>query len=157
MISVVCSLLENLVSSSNYDSLEYWFVFCFSCGVGMCLSEIDGVDYRKQFSTWWKAEMKTIKYPTKGTIFDYFANDAKLEEWSSIVEPLEYRSDVPMNEVTVPTSETVSITYIMKALVSQNHPVMLIGLAGCGKTQSCLGLLKGLNSECFAYHAMNMS
>merc|ERR1719506_2467597 len=62
-----------------------------------------------------------------------------------------------MGEVTVPTSETVAITYFMKALIVQQHPMMLIGLAGCGKTQSCLGLLKSLDSEHFAFYLMNMS
>lgn len=30
--------------------------------------------------------------------------------------------------------------------------VMLIGLAGCGKTQSCLGLLKSLPPDVFTYY-----
>ena len=31
------------------------------------------------------------------------------------VEPLEYSSETPMGEVTVPTGETVAMTYFMKA------------------------------------------
>ena len=45
-------------------------MFCFTWAVGSCLTEIDGQDFRKIFSNWWKDEMKTIKYSSKGTIFD---------------------------------------------------------------------------------------
>merc|ERR1719284_2356886 len=49
------------------------------------------------------------------------------------------------------------MTYFMKALINQHHPIMLIGLAGVGKTQSCIGLLKKLPTDTFCYYAMNMS
>ncbi len=56
-------------------------VFCCVFAVGGCLSEVDGIDYRKQFSTWWKTEMKVIKYPNKGTVFDFFIQENRLQEW----------------------------------------------------------------------------
>jgi dynein heavy chain len=88
MISVVCSFLQHLLHPSNYEALECWFVSCFTFGVGMGLTEVDGIDYRKNFSNWWKNEMKTIKYPSKGTIFDYFVNENRMEEWLTIVDTL---------------------------------------------------------------------
>ncbi|CAK9016337.1 unnamed protein product [Durusdinium trenchii] len=157
LISACCSLLDNLLTPATYDSLEYWFMFCFTAACGLCLAEVDGVDYRKNFSNWWKGEMKTVKYPSKGGIFDYYVKDAKFEEWSTAVETLEYSSETPMGEITVPTNETVAMTFLMRALIEQHHPVMLIGLAGCGKTQSCLGLLKSLPPDVFTFYAMNMS
>eukprot|EP00928_Gymnodinium_smaydae_P048229 TRINITY_DN3222_c2_g1_i2.p1 TRINITY_DN3222_c2_g1~~TRINITY_DN3222_c2_g1_i2.p1 ORF type:complete len:2601 (+),score=892.36 TRINITY_DN3222_c2_g1_i2:138-7940(+) len=156
-IMVCCSLLDNLINAAALEALEYWFVFCLTAAIGACLCEVDGVDYRKNFSNWWKGEMKTIKYPSKGTIFDYYVKENRLEEWTTAVETLEYSSEVPMGEVTVPTSETVFLTYFMKSLICEHHPVMLIGLAGCGKTQSCLGLLKKLETDTFCYYGMNMS
>ena len=45
--------------------------------------------------------MKTIKFPSKGTVFDYFVQDARLEEWASIVETYDYSSEIPMNQVQV--------------------------------------------------------
>ena len=72
-VQVVCSLLDSLVTRvDQIQCLEYWFVFCCVFAIGGCLSEVDGIDYRKQFSVWWKSEMKTIKYPSKGTVFDHF-------------------------------------------------------------------------------------
>eukprot|EP00397_Hematodinium_sp_SG-2012_P000164 GEMP01000164.1.p1 GENE.GEMP01000164.1~~GEMP01000164.1.p1 ORF type:complete len:2602 (+),score=544.41 GEMP01000164.1:57-7808(+) len=157
MISILCHMLDGLLTQSNTDCLEYWFVFCMVFAVGGCMGEVDGIDYRKIFSTWWKNEMKTIKYPSKGTIFDYYVNDAHLEEWGNIVDEIEYSSDTPMNSVTVPTSETVSLTYFMKTLLQVHNPVMLIGLAGCGKTQSCNGLMQNLDPEVFMSYSMNMN
>jgi dynein heavy chain len=157
MVSVVCSFLDNLLTPNCFEALEYWFVSCFTFGVGMILAEVDGIDYRKQFSNWWKGEMKTIKYPSKGTVFDYYVNENRLDEWTSMVETLEYSSDTPMGEVTVPTTETVAMTYFMKALIVQHHPIMCIGLAGCGKTQTSLGCLKSLDPEYYTFYLMNMS
>lgn len=65
LISACCSLLDNLLTAANYDSLErlssllaihlltlrYWFMFCFTAACGLCLAEVDGVDYRKNFSS----------------------------------------------------------------------------------------------------------
>jgi dynein heavy chain len=45
----------------------------------------------------------------------------------------------------------------MKALMDVHSPVMLIGLAGGGKTQACNGLLKSLDPEVFCSHSMNMN
>ena len=39
------------------DSLETWFAFCTIFAMGSCLSEVDGIDYRKLFSNWWKNEI----------------------------------------------------------------------------------------------------
>jgi dynein heavy chain len=157
MISSCCSFLQNMLTPEKYETLEYLFLFCFTSAVGFCLSEVDGVDYRKAFSNWWKGEMKTIKYPSKGSIFDYLVKESKFEEWVTVVEEIDYSSDTPMGDVTVPTGETVAMTTLMKALINTSHPIMLIGLAGCGKTQSCLGLLRTMPADEFCFHAMNMS
>lgn len=31
------------------DRPRYWFMFCFTAACGLCLAEVDGVDYRKNF------------------------------------------------------------------------------------------------------------
>ncbi len=62
-----------------------------------------------------------------------------------------------MGKITVPTTETVAMSYCMKAPILVHHPIMLIGLAGCGKTQSSLGLLKSLDPSAFTFSLMNRS
>ena len=161
MVDKICYLLDAFIFNNPQqhmlDALEYWFVFCAVWACGGCLSEVDGVDYRKQFSNWWKQEMKTIKFPSKGTTFDYFVEGSRMEEWSTIVDTIEYSSETPMGEVTVPNTETVAMNFCMKALISVRQPVMLIGLAGCGKTQTCNGLLKNLDPEVFCNYAINFN
>merc|ERR1719482_630398 len=161
MIDKVCALLDSFVLNKPeaplLEALEYWFAFCMIWAAGGCLSEVDGVDYRKQFSNWWKNEMKTIKFPSKGTVFDYYVKESRLDEWASIVETIEYSSEVPMGEVTVPNTENVSMQTLMKALIVVQQPIMLIGLAGCGKTQTCNGLLKNMDPEVFCSHAINFN
>lgn len=62
---------------------------CAVWAYGGCLSEKDNKDYRKEFSGFWKNEFKSIKFPSKGTVFDYFvdieASNFSLKEWKSIV------------------------------------------------------------------------
>jgi len=156
LVSVLCSLLDALLNP-NPDMVEYQFVFCIVFAFGGCLGDVDGIEYRKQFSNWWKNEMKAIKYSSKGSVFDFMVQDTRMVDWSALVERLSYTSQTQMSEVTVPTSETTSLSYFMKALIEVSHPVMLIGLAGCGKTQSCMGLLKKLDPTVFSFHKMNMS
>lgn len=53
------------------------------------------------------------------------------------------RGDV-MGNITVPTKETLATEYFVKKFIFVNHPVMLIGLAGCGKTQLAKGILRSI-------------
>lgn len=46
-----------------------------------------------------------------------------------------------MSDITVPTSQTVSISFWMNHLIQNNRHVMLAGLSGTGKTQIANGLL----------------
>ncbi|CAE7303327.1 ODA11 [Symbiodinium natans] len=178
LISALCSLLDARLPSHNLEAeaevdlaVEAWFVFCTIFATGSSLA-VDGIDYRKAFSTWWKNEMKTIKclgffcQSCAATAVQQTGatQSARLEEWGSLVEPLQCtEAQLPWGR---PTTETVCLDYFMKALIEVNHPVMLIGLAGCGillrisvlvcKTQSCTGLLKRLDHEVFMGYKMNM-
>eukprot|EP00913_Durusdinium_trenchii_P009864 g9260.t1 len=72
----------------------------------VCMDDTFGVQWRSYVkSNWWKGEMKTVKYPSKGGIFDYYVKDAKFEEWSTAVETLEYSSETPMGEITAPAGK----------------------------------------------------
>jgi predicted AAA+ superfamily ATPase len=46
-----------------------------------------------------------------------------------------------MGNITVPTKETLATEYFVKKFIFVNHPVLLIGLAGCGKTQAAKALV----------------
>lgn len=41
-------------------------------------------DYRAEFSRWWSKEMRAVKFPSQGTVFDYFVDSAtkKFTPWN---------------------------------------------------------------------------
>lgn len=159
LVISLCSMLESLLQG-EIKALEYWFVFCMVWAIGGSLGEKDSNDYRKNFSNWWKGKWKTIKFPGKGTIFDYYVNyeASKFEEWNEIVTAIEFDSSTQkMNYITVPTPETVSNSYFIKAFINIGKPVLLIGSAGCGKTQLCKGVLSSLNPEMFCSMIINFN
>jgi dynein heavy chain len=52
-----------------------------------------------------------------------------------------------ISSFTVPTSDTIAISFIMKQFLSVKHSPMLVGQAGCGKTQITKGLLEDLVND----------
>lgn len=56
------------------------------------------VDYRVEFSKWWVTEFKTIKFPSQGTVFDYYIDPEtkKFEPWSKMVPEFEMDPDTPL-------------------------------------------------------------
>ena len=55
--------------------------------------------------------------------------------------PIKYDPETPMSTVTVPTPETASVFHWTGMLADACCPIMLVGNAGCGKTQLVQGLL----------------
>lgn len=117
------------------------FIFAFACiwCIGGGYATKDGVPYKEQFSNWWKAEWKTIKFPSKGTIFDYYVDieNSKLEDWSKmsdsdIISTIDTSKSI--QSYTIPTVETISASFLMKQYININHCPILVGMPGTGKT-----------------------
>ena len=150
----------------GYDML---FMFCTIWSCGGILTEKDGIDFKRTFSDWFRSEFKEYKFPNKGTIFDYFiffdpdSKQPRLEEWSKKIQEIEYKASENIKYVTVPTSETISVSEIMERLLEVNHPSLLIGMAGCGKTQLCKGMLEStrrkaeIQKSSFSYVVVNFN
>jgi dynein heavy chain len=139
MISSMCKLLENIMIHNDVRALEYIFVFaCIWC-IGGGYIEKDGKDYKREFSNWWKDKWKTAKFPTKGTVFDYYVDleTNKLEDWSKM-STSDISSTIDTSKsiasYTIPTVDTISAQYLMRQFIQINHCPILVGLAGCGKT-----------------------
>lgn len=51
-----------------------------------------------EFSKWWVTEFKTIKFPSHGTVFDYYIDpeSKKFEPWSKMVPKFEMDADTPL-------------------------------------------------------------
>jgi len=55
-------------------------------------------DWRLEFSRWWVNEFKTVKFPTQGTVFDYFIDteSKRFEPWSKRVPQFELDPEIPL-------------------------------------------------------------
>ena len=145
-------------------ALETTFVFCVIWGVGSVLTVTDdGIDYRKMFSDWFRSKFKSIKIPSRDTVFDYWLDaegSGRFESWkeSPAFTEVEFDSTaLNMADVTVPTAETASVSYWMAHLVKRGYHVMLAGPAGTGKTQLVSGMLKTLVSHEHIHTTVNMN
>jgi len=149
MVESICKLLDNIMAKQEIKGLEYIFVFsCIWC-IGGGFTETEGKDYKKEFSNWWKDTWKTIKFPSKGTVFDYFVDidNSKWDDWSKMsTSTIETKIDTSKSiaNYTIPTVDTISAQYLMRQFIQINHCSILVGMAGCGKTQIIKGLLNDL-------------
>ena len=141
-IQMLCTLLEcllvpaNVTVDSSKDFYELYFVFCCVWAFGSALFQDQLIDYRFEFHKWWVNEFKSIKFPSTGTVFDYYIDPEtkSFEPWSKMVPPFVFDADVPLQSVLVSTYETTRISYFMNLFVEKGRPVMLVGAAGSGKT-----------------------
>lgn len=62
-------------------------------------------DYRVEFSQWWTKEMKTVKLPAQGTVFDYYLDPQtrKFLPWNDIVPLFEMETCTPLQVRTYAT------------------------------------------------------
>eukprot|EP00306_Pavlova_sp_CCMP459_P002806 CAMPEP_0185179034 /NCGR_PEP_ID=MMETSP1139-20130426/31803_1 /TAXON_ID=298111 /ORGANISM="Pavlova sp., Strain CCMP459" /LENGTH=3023 /DNA_ID=CAMNT_0027744869 /DNA_START=1 /DNA_END=9072 /DNA_ORIENTATION=+ len=153
MVQTLCYFLDGLFTEENVgrdDSrFEIYFVLAAVWAFGSFFTITSGTDYRKKFSAWWKETWKTVKFPHRGEVFDFFVDREKVEfaAWADIVPTLDFDSSTPMSAVTVPTGETVAITFWLDNLMPRKHPAMLVGAAGCGKTAIINGKLRALGDD----------
>ena len=94
------------------------------------------VDHRNEFSKWFTSEFKNVIFPSSGTVFDVYVDNAQQElvSWDNKVPKFELDPDMPLQAVLVHTGETIRIKFFLDLLVDKRNPVMMIGSAGCGKT-----------------------
>ena len=152
MVISMTRLLENILNQKEVKGLEYIFVFaCIWC-IGGGFTEKEGKDYKRDFSNWWKDKWKVIKFPGKGTVFDYYVDteNSKLEGWekmttSDIISTIDTSKSIA--NYTIPTVDTISASFLMKQFIQINHCPLLVGQAGCGKTQIIKGLINELTSK----------
>ncbi|XP_072903303.1 LOW QUALITY PROTEIN: dynein axonemal heavy chain 11 [Hemitrygon akajei] len=142
IVQTLCSLLDCLLTPKNTspdtprEIYEMYFVFACVWAFGGALLQDQLIDYRVEFSRWWTKEMRTIKFPSQGTVFDYYIDPdtKKFAPWTEKVPTFEMDLDAPLQDVLVHTQETVSLKYFIDLLLEKGKPVMLVGNAGVGKT-----------------------
>uniref|UniRef100_A0A8C2YH93 Dynein axonemal heavy chain 9 n=1 Tax=Coturnix japonica TaxID=93934 RepID=A0A8C2YH93_COTJA len=157
MVQMLCYLLECLLTEENTppdcpkELYELYFVFAAVWAFGGSMFQDQLVDYRVEFSKWWVAEFKTIKFPSQGTVFDFYINPEtkKFEPWSKLIPQFEFDPEVPLQACLVPTTETVRLRYFMDRLLERQRPVMLVGSAGTGKSVLVGDKLSSLDTDAY--------
>ena len=141
-ISILCSLLEALLTTKNVPSdssdevYETWFVFALCWSFGSALYNDGASDYKAEFSKWFLNEFRPVEMPPGLTVFDVFVETStqQFTSWTSMVPKFELDPDLPLQAVLVHNSETIRVKFFIDLLIAMKMPVMLIGLAGSGKT-----------------------
>ncbi|TTH38815.1 Dynein beta chain, ciliary [Bagarius yarrelli] len=142
MVQTLCCLLDCLLSEENTppdsprELYEIYFVFACVWAFGGALFQDHLRDYRGEFSRWWNKEMRAVKFPSQGTVFDYYIDPEtkKFTPWSERTPLYELEPDVPLQMVMVHSAETICLAYFVELLLEKGKPVMLVGNAGVGKT-----------------------
>ncbi|XP_028842651.1 dynein heavy chain 9, axonemal-like isoform X2 [Denticeps clupeoides] len=155
MVQTLCYLLESLLTPEQTppdcpkELYELYFVFAAIWAFGGTMFQDQLIDYRVEFSKWWVTEFKTIKFPSQGTVFDYYIDPVtkKFEPWSKMVPKFVLDPDVPLQACLVPTAETVRVSFLMDRLLACGRPVMLVGTAGTGKSVLVGDQLRSLDLE----------
>ncbi|XP_017734860.1 PREDICTED: dynein heavy chain 17, axonemal isoform X1 [Rhinopithecus bieti] len=152
-----CLLTEKTVPPDSPKELyELYFVFACFWAFGGAMFQDQLVDYRVEFSKWWINEFKTIKFPSQGTIFDYYIDPdtKKFLPWTDKVPSFELDPDVPLQASLVHTTETIRLRYFMDLLMEKSWPVMLVGNAGTGKSVMMGDKLESLNTDYYLVQAV---
>jgi dynein heavy chain len=135
MVCTLCSILEGLLTAKNTPKgcdkewFEVYFVFAAIWSLGGCVLQDQQIDYRIEYSRWWTAEFKTIKFPIAGTVFDYYVENEtkKFLPWTDRVRTYQHDPEAPLASVLVDTTETARIKYLLDVLADNGKPVLLIG------------------------------
>ncbi|XP_061387676.1 dynein beta chain, ciliary, partial [Musca vetustissima] len=126
-----------LPSDSLELHLELIFVYSVLWAFGSSLSQDHTIDWRREFQKWWSTEFKDIKLPSQGTIYDYHLDvrTQKFIRWSDMAGqlPLQVEFQTPVQNIMIPTFETVRLMHFLELLINRNLPCMLVGNSGCGK------------------------
>ncbi|CAM4557085.1 unnamed protein product [Lepidochelys kempii] len=155
MVQMLCYLLECLLTTENTppdcpkELYELYFVFAAVWAFGGAMFQDQLVDYRVEFSKWWVTEFKTIKFPSQGTVFDFYIDPEtkKFEPWSKLIPKFEFDPEMPLQACLVPTSETIRVRYFIDRLLERRRPVMLVGNAGTGKSVLVGDKLSSLDAD----------
>ncbi|XP_070335949.1 dynein axonemal heavy chain 17 isoform X2 [Odocoileus virginianus] len=162
IIQMILYLLECLLTEKNAppdsakELYELYFVFACFWAFGGAMFQDQLVDYRVEFSRWWINEFKTIKFPSQGTVFDYYIDPdtKKFLPWTDKVPAFELDPDVPLQASLVHTTETIRIRYFMDLLMEKSWPVMLVGNAGTGKSVLMGDKLDSLSTDDYLVQAV---
>lgn len=63
-----------MYAKNDTKSTEMLFVFCCVWCLGAGFGEKDNIQYRKNFSNWWKDTWKIVKFQSSASVFDFYVD-----------------------------------------------------------------------------------
>lgn len=103
-----------------------------------------------------------FQIPKGGTVFDYHYTKEGKGKWrpwaEEIGQTISIQRDMPVNQIIVPTVETIRITALLELLVQHSKGLLLVGPTGTGKSVYTIDfLLKRNDTNIFKPLMMNFS
>ena len=151
-VQMLCSLLNCLLTEKNIppdcskEWYEIYFVFAAVWAFGSAMFQDQLIDWRNEFSRWWCNEFRHVKFPSTGTVFQYYVDPItkKFVPWKEMITPFVLDHNLPLHSTLVDIVETTRLSYFMNILIEKEYPIMLVGHAGTGKTALINSRLKNL-------------
>ncbi|KAI5106110.1 dynein heavy chain 11, axonemal, partial [Silurus meridionalis] len=152
MVQTLCLLLdclltpENIPADSPREIYETYFVFACIWAFGGATYQDQLRDYRAEFSQWWTKEMRSIKLPAHGSVFDYYLDPQtrRFLPWTDKIPPFYTDAEKPLQVIQVISKKTVRLQHFMRLLLESSQPLMLVGGVGAGKSAIVKHLLSTL-------------
>ena len=127
---------DNLPSEAEEVHYEMWFVFALIWSFGSALFHDGQTDHKAEFSKWFMNEFKSIEFLEDLSVFDVFVDPAtqKFAPWTEKVPKFELDAEIPLQACLVHNGETIRMKFFLEIFIHSGSAMMLIGLAGSGKT-----------------------
>ena len=153
-IQVLCTLLDALLVEDNIgkepseQTYEIWFVFALVWSFGSALFHDGATDHKSEFSKWFINDFKSVEFPTD-SVFDVFVDPTTqtFSPWTDKVPTFELDPDIPLSSCLVHNGETIRMRFFLDFFIQMNFPIMMVGLAGSGKTLMLNEKLSQLDEE----------
>lgn len=160
----LCKLLDGFSTKNNgiitndlerlEEMTKLWFMFCLVWSVCATVDE----ESRLKLDAYIR-EIESC-FPIKDTVYDYFVepNERTFVNWGSkLSDTWHFDSSYPFYKIMVPTGDTIRHEYIIATLLAEEHPVMLVGNVGTGKTSTVINIMESFDSNKFCMLNVNIS
>uniref|UniRef100_A0A2S2PXW6 Dynein heavy chain 5, axonemal n=1 Tax=Sipha flava TaxID=143950 RepID=A0A2S2PXW6_9HEMI len=151
---------DNLLPSKIH--LQRLYMFSLVWGLGALLETMDRHKFHSYINDNFASiiDLPKLNDQPDATVFDFFVTDeGKWEHWNvamaSATQTESSSSDY--SQVLVPILESVRITYLINIIATQEHPVLLIGEQGSGKTVMMKSYMRSAKPELYLSRSFNFS
>lgn len=76
---------------------------------------------------------------------------------ANVIVVLMFLFSLPFYKIIVPTVDTVRYEYLVSKLLQEEHPVMLVGNVGTGKTSTAVSVMDSCDKTKYTVLSINIS